>query len=60
MPSRGEYGRTRPSLLRINYGLNRHAGAGMAVRTISCLPAVVGAWRDAGAASCSRPRRPIR
>jgi anaerobic selenocysteine-containing dehydrogenase len=43
-----EYGRTRPSLLRINYGLNRHAGAGMAVRTISCLPAVVGAWRDAG------------
>jgi anaerobic selenocysteine-containing dehydrogenase len=43
-----EYARTRPSLLRINYGLNRHAGAGMAVRTIACLPAVVGAWRDAG------------
>jgi anaerobic selenocysteine-containing dehydrogenase len=43
-----EYARTRPSILRINYGLNRHAGAGMAVRTIACLPAVVGAWRDAG------------
>jgi anaerobic selenocysteine-containing dehydrogenase len=43
-----EYATTRPSALRINYGLNRHAGAGMAVRTIACLPAVVGAWRDAG------------
>jgi anaerobic selenocysteine-containing dehydrogenase len=43
-----EYAGARPSILRINYGLNRHAGAGMAVRTIACLPAVVGAWRDAG------------
>ena len=43
-----EYATTRPSALRINYGLNRHAGAGMAVRTLACLPAVVGAWRDAG------------
>jgi anaerobic selenocysteine-containing dehydrogenase len=43
-----EYATTRPSALRLNYGLNRHAGAGMAVRTIACLPAVVGAWRDVG------------
>jgi len=43
-----EYATTRPSAIRINYGLNRHAGGGMAVRTIACLPAVVGAWRDAG------------
>src|SRR5205823_14095538 len=42
------YGTVRPSLIRINYGLQRHAGGGMAVRTITCLPAVVGAWRDAG------------
>jgi anaerobic selenocysteine-containing dehydrogenase len=42
------YGTTRPSLIRLNYGLQRHAGGGMAVRTITCLPAVVGAWRDAG------------
>jgi anaerobic selenocysteine-containing dehydrogenase len=28
--------------------LQRHAGGGMAVRTITCLPALVGAWRDAG------------
>jgi anaerobic selenocysteine-containing dehydrogenase len=43
-----DYARTRPSVIRLNYGLNRHAGAGMAVRTIACLPAVVGAWRDVG------------
>jgi anaerobic selenocysteine-containing dehydrogenase len=42
------YGTVRPSLIRLNYGLQRHAGGGMAVRTITCLPAVVGAWRDAG------------
>ncbi|HEY7413019.1 MAG TPA: molybdopterin oxidoreductase family protein [Vicinamibacteria bacterium] len=38
----------QPVALRINYGLNRHAGGGMAVRTIACLPAVTGAWRHAG------------
>jgi anaerobic selenocysteine-containing dehydrogenase len=41
------YAGTRPSMIRINYGLQRHAGGGMAVRTVSCLPAVTGAWRDA-------------
>ena len=34
------------SVIRINYGLQRHAGGGMAVRTIACLPAVIGAWRN--------------
>jgi anaerobic selenocysteine-containing dehydrogenase len=43
-----EYATRQPSALRLNYGLNRHAGAGMAVRTIACLPALVGAWRHAG------------
>ena len=42
------YGRAKPSAIRLNYGLNRHAGGGMAVRTIACLPAVTGAWRDLG------------
>lgn len=41
------YGSTRPAAIRANYGLNRHAGGGMALRTIACLPALVGAWRDA-------------
>jgi anaerobic selenocysteine-containing dehydrogenase len=43
-----EYATTRPAVIRINYGLQRHAGGGMAVRTIACLPALVGAWREAG------------
>jgi anaerobic selenocysteine-containing dehydrogenase len=40
-----EYAATRPAAIRVNYGLQRHAGGGMAVRTIACLPALVGAWR---------------
>lgn len=39
------YAGTQPAVIRINYGLQRHAGGGMAVRTLACLPAVVGAWR---------------
>lgn len=42
-----EYASARPAAIRVNYGLQRHAGGGMAVRTIACLPALVGAWRDA-------------
>ena len=41
-----EYGRTRPAAIRLNYGLQRHAGGADAVRAIACLPALVGAWRD--------------
>ncbi|HKC65006.1 MAG TPA: molybdopterin oxidoreductase family protein [Pyrinomonadaceae bacterium] len=40
------YATVKPAVIRINYGLQRHAGGGMAVRTISCLPAITGAWRD--------------
>jgi anaerobic selenocysteine-containing dehydrogenase len=43
-----EFATVRPALIRLNYGLQRHAGGGMAVRTITCLPAVTGAWRDVG------------
>jgi anaerobic selenocysteine-containing dehydrogenase len=43
-----EYATTAPALIRVNYGLQRHYGGGMAVRTITCLPAVIGAWRHAG------------
>lgn len=43
-----EYARTRPAAIRINYGLQRHYGGGMAVRNIACLPALVGAWREVG------------
>ena len=40
-----EYASTRPAAIRLNYGLQRHAGGGMAVRAILCLPALTGDWR---------------
>ncbi|HEX7020676.1 MAG TPA: molybdopterin oxidoreductase family protein [Gemmatimonadaceae bacterium] len=43
-----EYGRAKAAFVRVNYGLQRHGGGGMAVRTIACLPAVTGHWRRAG------------
>jgi anaerobic selenocysteine-containing dehydrogenase len=42
-----EYAGTRPAAIRLNYGMQRHSGGGMAVRTICCLPALTGHWRDA-------------
>ena len=43
------YGQTARSgegaAIRMNYGLQRVRGGGMAVRKIACLPALVGAWR---------------
>ncbi|UCE30338.1 MAG: molybdopterin oxidoreductase family protein [Burkholderiales bacterium] len=42
-----EYGRTRPAAIRLNYGMQRVHGGGNAVRAVACLPALVGAWRDA-------------
>ncbi|HYU25975.1 MAG TPA: molybdopterin dinucleotide binding domain-containing protein, partial [Thermoanaerobaculia bacterium] len=42
------YAGTRPSFIRLNYGLQRHGGGGSAVRAISLLPAVTGTWDDAG------------
>jgi anaerobic selenocysteine-containing dehydrogenase len=43
-----ELATTHPAVIRVNYGLQRHAGGGMAVRAIACLPAVTGAWRHTG------------
>ncbi len=40
------YGTARPAAIRLNYGMQRHAGGGNAVRAVACLPALVGAWRD--------------
>lgn len=34
-------------VIRVNYGLQRVRGGGMAVRNIACLPALIGAWRHA-------------
>jgi anaerobic selenocysteine-containing dehydrogenase len=37
--------RGEPVAIRMNYGLQRVRGGGMAVRNIACLPALIGAWR---------------
>lgn len=37
--------RGEPVAIRVNYGVQRARGGGMAVRNIACLPALVGAWR---------------
>jgi len=42
-----EYAGTRPAAIRLNFGMQRHSGGGMAVRAVTCLPALAGQWRDA-------------
>jgi anaerobic selenocysteine-containing dehydrogenase len=41
-----DYGTIKPAAIRLNYGMQRHAGGGIAARTIACLPALTGAWRE--------------
>jgi anaerobic selenocysteine-containing dehydrogenase len=43
-----EYATHPPAFIRVNYGMQRHYGGGMAMRTITCLPAIIGAWRHPG------------
>ena len=43
-----EYAANQPSAIRIGVAIERHTGGGQAVRAISCLPALVGAWRRPG------------
>ena len=39
---------TRPTGIRLTMGLQRHAGGGMAVRAITCIPGVTGDWKYPG------------
>jgi anaerobic selenocysteine-containing dehydrogenase len=41
-----EYAAAKPALIRLNYGMQRCHGGGMAARAVACLPALVGAWRQ--------------
>ena len=43
-----EYGTVKPAFIRLNYGLQRHAGGGAAVRAIALLPAIIGSWDVTG------------
>ena len=43
-----EYATTDPAVIRIGVAIERHAGGGQTVRSLACLPALVGAWRHVG------------
>lgn len=42
------YATTKPALLRISDGINRHTNGGQTVRTLACLPALIGSYGVAG------------
>jgi len=43
-----EYATIQPSVIRIGVAVERHSGGGQCVRALTCLPALVGAWRKPG------------
>ena len=43
-----EYATTRPAVIRVNYGVQRSEGGGMATRTITMLPCITGSWKEVG------------
>jgi len=43
-----EYATVRPSVIRLNYGVQRSERGGMATRSIVMLPCVIGSWKEIG------------
>jgi anaerobic selenocysteine-containing dehydrogenase len=43
-----EYATVRPSVIRLNYGVQRSENGGMATRAISMLPCIIGSLQEAG------------
>jgi anaerobic selenocysteine-containing dehydrogenase len=43
-----EYATVRPSVIRLNYGVQRSEGGGMATRAIVMLPCLIGSWKEIG------------
>jgi molybdopterin guanine dinucleotide-containing S/N-oxide reductase-like protein len=43
-----EYATVRPSVIRVNYGVQRSEGGGMATRAITMLPCITGSWKEVG------------
>ncbi len=43
-----EYATVRPSVIRLNYGVQRSEGGGMATRAIAMLPCITGSWKEVG------------
>jgi anaerobic selenocysteine-containing dehydrogenase len=43
-----EYATVRPSVIRLNYGVQRSEGGGMATRAVVMLPCLIGSWKEVG------------
>ena len=50
-----EYATTQPSAIRQGVAVERSPGGGDAIRAITCLPALVGAWRHVGGGTVEMP-----
>ena len=46
------YATTPPAVLRLMVGMERYSNGGMNVRTVACLPSLIGAWRERGGGLC--------
>ena len=43
-----EYATERPSVIRVNYGIQRSERGGMATRAVAMLPCLIGSWKEIG------------
>src|SRR6516164_3415749 len=43
-----EYASVRPSVIRLNYGVQRSEGGGTATRAVVMLPCIIGSWKEVG------------
>jgi len=43
-----EYASVRPSVIRVNYGIQRSERGGMAMRAVTMLPCLIGSWKEIG------------
>lgn len=50
-----EFATTQPSAIRLGVALERNYGGGQAIRAITCLPALTGAWRHVGGGALQFP-----
>ncbi len=50
-----EYATSQPAAIRQGVALERSRGGGQAIRAITCLPALVGAWRHVGGGMMEMP-----
>lgn len=50
-----EYATTQPAAIRLGVALERNYGGGQAIRAVTCLPALTGAWRHVGGGALQFP-----